>query len=192
MTSLRGLTWNRKRLIAVLLTHRNISPAGCWEWTGGQISNGYGRINIDGRAKVVHRVSCWAFKRDSRARRRGNGGAGLIYCHKCDNPICFRPSHLFAGTNSDNVRDYFRKFNPYRRTRCKHGHEMTSDNTFVRRAEKVKVFPETECRECMRRRSYRQYWKSKGMVLSRPAVAGDLRHNRVRMYGPVPARLGAS
>lgn len=76
---------------------------GCWRWTGCVNEKGYGRMAAgdDGRLEYVHRVS-WelAF---------GPVADGLWVLHRCDNPPCIRPSHLFLGTNQDNVDDKFAK-----------------------------------------------------------------------------------
>ncbi len=74
----------------------------CLEWTNGKSSHGYGRLWVDGRAYQTHRLSAHLF----------NGfdiNSKLLVCHKCDNPICINPKHLFIGTHTDNQRDKWRK-----------------------------------------------------------------------------------
>jgi hypothetical protein len=74
----------------------------CWEWRGAHHPNGYGRINVNRRALPAHRcvwrLTQCAFLPDH-----------LFVCHRCDNPQCCNPKHLFIGTNYDNVRDAVRK-----------------------------------------------------------------------------------
>lgn len=78
-----------------------IPEHSCWEWTGCKDRAGYGIfgicINKKGVAKKASRIS-WELK---------NGPIinGLFVLHKCDNPGCIRPEHLFLGTQQDNVRD---------------------------------------------------------------------------------------
>lgn len=73
----------------------------CWEWAGYKDPNGYGRLNVDGIPQLASRVSYLiAF---------GDVPAGKVVCHKCDNPGCVKPDHLFIGTQSDNVVDMHRK-----------------------------------------------------------------------------------
>jgi len=80
---------------------RRVSMVGdCWEWGGCVDKKGYGVININKKAHFVHRVAYELF--------RGHCGSRLI-CHKCDNPCCINPEHLFAGTHADNNWDRTRK-----------------------------------------------------------------------------------
>jgi hypothetical protein len=68
----------------------------CWVWTAGRDEYGYGAFIAPGLGQRAHRVA-WGLD---------NGPAGdLDVLHHCDNPPCVRPSHLFLGTQADNVRD---------------------------------------------------------------------------------------
>ncbi len=70
---------------------------GCWNWTGWFGQNGYGCFKINSAKAMSHRVS---FRMNV-----GEIPKGMLILHKCDNPICIRPDHLFLGTNLDNIRD---------------------------------------------------------------------------------------
>lgn len=73
---------------------------GCWLWTGTRRPDGYGVIGRGKRGKGLiraHRLS-WELV-------NGLVPVGKFVCHKCDNPSCVRPGHLFLGTNLDNIRD---------------------------------------------------------------------------------------
>lgn len=76
----------------------------CWNWTGSRgryaqiyVSGWPGRKTFIG----VHRFS-WTL-------HFGSIPAGTQILHRCDNPICVRPSHLFLGTQLDNMRDKYKK-----------------------------------------------------------------------------------
>jgi hypothetical protein len=74
---------------------------GCWEWQGSRSTQGYGRFGVRGRNRQAHRVAYELW--------HGVSPGELFVCHHCDNTRCIRPSHLFIGTQKDNVRDMIEK-----------------------------------------------------------------------------------
>lgn len=70
---------------------------GCWLWTGPIRGNGYGGFYVDGLAFYAHR---WAY-----VCHYGEDPGAFLVCHRCDNPSCVNPSHLFLGDHIDNARD---------------------------------------------------------------------------------------
>lgn len=86
---------------------------GCWEWRGGLNTGGYGLFSLNspewmyektGRTKtqlLAHRVAYYL----------ENGGLETYrhVCHKCDNPKCCNPKHMFDGSIFDNVQDMIMK-----------------------------------------------------------------------------------
>lgn len=85
-----------------LLSMSKLQPTGCIEWQGS-LRNGYGRMIVgsrtDGTRKTVsaHRAAYEAYF--------GAVPAGMMVCHRCDNPKCINAEHLFLGSRQDNVDD---------------------------------------------------------------------------------------
>lgn len=69
---------------------------GCWLWLGYRNKRGYGVFNIKNKKYLAHRIS-FMFAYGS--------AAGMCVLHKCDNPQCTNPKHLFLGTDQDNSDD---------------------------------------------------------------------------------------
>ncbi|HEY1294713.1 MAG TPA: HNH endonuclease [Chloroflexota bacterium] len=80
------------------------STDGCWLWTAARQRNGYGKIGAgthDAGTLLAHRVA-WELV-------NGPIPNGLCVLHRCDNPPCVRPDHLFVGTIKNNAQDMARK-----------------------------------------------------------------------------------
>lgn len=73
---------------------------GCWCWTGSVGRHGYGQLKLGGRQLLAHRVA-WGLSNE-------DPGVACVL-HRCDNPICVRPDHLFLGTKRDNSDDMISK-----------------------------------------------------------------------------------
>lgn len=97
----------------------------CWVWTGGKDHNGYGSLQMDGRAQYAHRVA-WQLEYGS--------PEGLFVLHSCDNPSCVRVEHLFLGTQAENMADKVRKSRQQKGERC-HGAKLTDERVRAIKAE---------------------------------------------------------
>lgn len=73
------------------------SENGCIEWIGYRQKDGYGQLIYQGKQELAHRL----------AYRLSIGVIPheMCICHKCDNPSCCNPDHLFIGTQLDNIAD---------------------------------------------------------------------------------------
>jgi hypothetical protein len=82
----------------------NVSVKGaddCWEWQGYRDAKGYGRMSFNRNVRIANRVA-WGIM-------NGDIKKGICILHKCDNPPCCNPAHLFLGTRSDNAKDRHKK-----------------------------------------------------------------------------------
>jgi len=101
-----------------------VIPDGCHVWMASLNSTGYGNFRFDGKMALAHRVSYMLY-----VNQIPNN---LHVLHKCDNPCCVNPDHLFLGTQADNNNDCINKGRKswQNQTHCKRGHEFTEENTY--------------------------------------------------------------
>lgn len=98
-------------------------PNDCWEWQGTTNTRGYGQFGIAGKRWVASRLSLTiALGRPI--------ADGMLCCHRCDNPPCVNPAHLWEGTDKDNAQDASRKRRSInaRKTHCSRGHPFAGSN----------------------------------------------------------------
>ena len=97
-TEILGIISPEKRFFSKILKHKS----GCHIFIGSRSKDGYGNLRIGDKIIKTHRYA-WFLK-------HGKWPSDNIkVCHKCDNPPCCNPDHLFLGTDKDNVRDSIKK-----------------------------------------------------------------------------------
>lgn len=96
-----GGGYDEKSLREKLETYIIVTDNGCWEWQGSRCKSGYGHVSYLGKIKRTHRIYYELLN--------GKIPDKLFVCHKCDNPPCLNPDHLFLGTNQDNMLDALKK-----------------------------------------------------------------------------------
>lgn len=83
-----------------------VEETGCWEWSGTRHACGYGVVKGGGHGQktlLAHRVSVWL-------RLGAWPQTEQHVCHKCDNPPCCNPDHLYVGTPRSNFEDTRRNY----------------------------------------------------------------------------------
>jgi hypothetical protein len=75
---------------------------GCWEWFGHKHNYGYGQFRLKSRKYMYAHRASWII-------HFGEIPKGMHVLHKCDNPVCSNPDHLFLGTAKDNMLDAIKK-----------------------------------------------------------------------------------
>lgn len=121
-------------------------PGGCWLWTGATV-RGYGKLTRGGRGEghvLAHRLSYELLI--------GPIPDGLQIDHLCRVRNCVNPDHLEAVTQLENIRRAPQVSGAY----CKHGHERTPENTYVRKDRPGY----RHCRVCAREAKRRRYRSS--------------------------------
>lgn len=88
--------------LTIRLWDRVDKSGDCWLWQGRLARGGYGSLTIAKRTVMAHRLA-WELANEQAIPE------GMLICHRCDNPRCVRPEHLFLGTPSDNMKDMVAK-----------------------------------------------------------------------------------
>lgn len=132
-----------------------INIGTCLEWKGYKNEAGHGRFRWNGKLWLAHRVAyLWA------TGDLPEYGSGIELDHHCDNEACVRvgPRHVRElGRKANILRGQGACAQNARKTKCKHGHKFTPENTCWIRGGTAR-----ECRECRNARTLAAYHKRKG------------------------------
>lgn len=140
----------------------------CWIWTARKNKYGYGEISYNNTVWKAHRLSYLI--------NYGDFDKDLYISHICDNPSCVNPKHLFLSTQKQNMEDMVKKKrhgnfskelisydewllirpNKSKKDLCKKGHELSDENTRIKKGSKYFV---RLCRTC-------QYATSKSDIVA--------------------------
>lgn len=77
---------------------------GCWNWTGC-LSHGYGHVRWDGKMRLATRAMAVSSKMKDPKDEVFTFESSYLILHRCNNPTCINPDHLYIGTYSDNMYD---------------------------------------------------------------------------------------
>ena len=95
---MKSLEWIKERV-------KINEETGCWEWQGHRDRDGYGLAHLGTNGEAFK----WRAHRLAWTTVNGDIPDGIFACHKCDNPQCCNPDHLFLGTAKDNHDDMVAK-----------------------------------------------------------------------------------
>lgn len=125
---------------------RSGGPDACWPWMAARSKSGYGTQKVFPYKVLAHRLAL--------ALSVLPASEDLLACHRCDNPPCVNPAHLYWGTDADNLRDRLLRGTATQPPRtstdqCVHGHMLTPESTYYAPSAPNK----RRCRACHRERN---------------------------------------
>jgi hypothetical protein len=99
------------------------NPEKCWEWLGGKRRRGYGRFSYKHADFISTRIAYFLHNKID--------PIGKAVLHKCDNPSCVNPNHLFLGTNKENTYDMMEKKRGIQPVGIRHGQAKLTDEKVI-------------------------------------------------------------
>ena len=133
--------------IEKFISRLDIDESGCWLWTGGRTSGGYGVTSVEGKSRFVHRVMYELVN--------GISDLSLQLDHLCRVQNCANPKHLEQVTEKENLR----RKNAVQ-THCKRGHELSGDNLILE-YDRAGDYTKRRCKTCRRMISMQSYYRNK-------------------------------
>lgn len=142
----------------------------CWEFQGAQSPKGYGRISRGGKGNGMlnAHVAAYLVWHDM-----VEVPPGRQINHRCDNPPCCRPDHLYLGTKSENALDAIDRGQlvPHNKlkTECVHGHPFDEENTYYFGEKRYRLCKACNAASNLRRRqtkrdelqAYKEAWRAR-------------------------------
>lgn len=125
-------TGPKPKSIATRFWEKVDKSGDCWIWTGYTNPAGYGTFGMDRSVKLAHRVAYEMLVVPI--------PVGMCLCHRCDNPPCVNPAHMFVGTQRDNTNDAMEKRRLQRGSRNGRA-KLTEGLVFDIRAMRFRGFP---------------------------------------------------
>lgn len=158
---------------------RSAGDDGCWVWRGGKDDKGYGRLIIRGKNLLAHRVA--------EAITNGAIPGDVIVCHRCDNPICVNPSHLWRGSHADNMTDKVKKGRQFRPVGDRNGMRTKPERRPTGDRAPIRRYPEryAQYHESLKRISDEDV----ANIRARHAAGGIGQRSLAREYGVSPSLI---
>lgn len=148
---LRVVEFGDNRLPERFWSKAHIASNGCWEWTGGKFTSGYGVFKWLGRSRYVHRITYSTF--------RGPIVLPLQCDHLCRNRACCNPSHIELVTQSENISRGMSATHARGTPFCRPGlHRITEGNVYTTPGGK------RECRVCRKEKMAAHYIAKKAKL----------------------------
>lgn len=99
------LSYKEKIRLKLLQNIQIKSDTNCWEWTRSKIPTGYGTMSYAGTKQYAHRVSYEIFTGEKLKNSGRNTSETICVLHRCANPCCINPEHLYLGDQARNMYD---------------------------------------------------------------------------------------